>query len=208
MTNAIVDAPQPQPPPVGRHLRNHESFLVCPDKEPVRLTNINQRVSIQIFFNNFVRRKDDNDDDIRLRITNEELNNNNNDNNNYDNGNNHENNRINAYQNKLIKYNERNASKAAESDNNRGGEQIIKNILIKSNLYDEKNDQNDKNDDDDDNNKKIKIAEEEGKNNANVEHFINIYHWIVHSTSDVFALSEKQTESELHKQTGKEMIKK
>lgn len=99
-TNSITDSYETLP----TNLDNHESFLVCPGKQPIKIA-ANYAVSIHIFFDNFARRKNENhqqhdgdNSDIYLHITDEGFRDN------YDNGNNSSNqpnNRINAH--KLIK---------------------------------------------------------------------------------------------------------
>lgn len=97
-TNTITDSYETQ----QKHLENHESFLVCPGKQPVKIA-ANYAVSIHIYFDNFVRRKNtnhqqhegDNSGDIYMHITDEGFHDN------YDNSSNQPNNRINTH--KLIK---------------------------------------------------------------------------------------------------------
>lgn len=97
-TNSITDSYETQP----SNMDNHESFLVCPGKQPIKIA-ANYAVSIHIYFDNFARRKntihqqhDGDNGDIYLHITDEGFHDNN-----YDNSSNQPNNRINAH--KLIK---------------------------------------------------------------------------------------------------------
>lgn len=149
---------------------NHESFLMCPGRRPIKIGS-NQPVSINIFFENFVNRNhNDNDGDngeIYLRIKEGEIEANNN-------NKHHANNLINAYHNELM--NDENTSKAAEitSDNNNKGGDRIKNNLIKNNNHGHNNNNN---------------CDGEEENDGNVKHFINIYHRIVHSMADESATS-------------------
>lgn len=98
-TNTITDSYETQ----SKHLDNHESFLVCPGKQPIKIA-ANYAVSIHIYFDNFVLRKNTNhqhdgdNGDIYLHITDEGFHDN------YDNSNNSSNqpnNQINVH--KLIK---------------------------------------------------------------------------------------------------------
>lgn len=83
------------------HLENHESFLECPGKHPIKI-KANQPVSIHIYFENFVSRKNKNyrrkgdNGDIYLLISDDGFYDN------YNNSHNQPNNRINAHH-KLIK---------------------------------------------------------------------------------------------------------
>lgn len=157
---------------------NHESFLMCPGRRPIKIDS-NKPVSINIFFENIVQENEQRDKrgEIYLRIKDggEEQNN-------YHNRRNHANNNINAYHNKLMS--DENTSKAAESTTtssnghaNKSGDRM-QNNLIKNNNHDNNNNSNNNNNSV--NNKNII----ESENDGNVKHFINIYHYIVHSTAD------------------------
>lgn len=160
---------------------------MCPGRQPIKIGSSNQQpVSIHIYFNNFVQRTKpsspphhqkhqqqqnqeshaENDrNDIYLRIVEKEIHGRYN-NNHHDNNsiNNGYNNRINATHNN----NNLNAEKVAE--NNRNVEWHSNNSIKNNNESD--------------------MIEE---NVGNVKHFINIYHWIVHSTAaDEFVASEQQ----------------
>lgn len=113
-TNLISDTYEEAP---VRHLENHESFLVCPGKQPVKI-GANYPVSIHIYFHNFVRRTNKNHrtqqhegdyGDIYLHITDEGFRDN------YDNENNQQNNRNNAR--KLIKGGKNAINDQSENDN-------------------------------------------------------------------------------------------
>lgn len=162
-TNIIPESYE-KPPQQKHHqhhrhgMGNHESFLICPGRRPIKIGS-NQPVSINIYFENFVSRKHNENGDngeIYLRIKEGEIEANNN---------NYNNHHINAYHNKLM--NDKNTSKAAEitSDKNNKGGDRIKNNLTKNNNHGHNNNNNCEKDD------------------GNVKHFINIYHQIVHSTA-------------------------
>lgn len=176
-TNVIPEAYEKPPPQKHHHqhhrhhsgMGNHESFLMCPGRRPVKIGST-QPVSISIYFDNFVKRNSNDNgdnDEIYLRIKEGEIEANNNNYNNH--RNHHANNHINGYHNKLM--NDENTSKAAAeitSDNNNKGGDRIKNNLIKNNNHGHNNNNN--------------CAE--GEEDGDVKHFINIYHWIVHSAGD------------------------
>jgi hypothetical protein len=126
-------------------LENHESFLVCPGKSPVKIGQ-NQPVSIQIYFDNFIHReknrhhhnKRDNGE-IYLLITDGGL---------HDNYNNHDNqlnDRINAHHQELLKANGRD-------------QKIVDNKSSEINLIES--------------NRNIKNI---NRNDGNIKHFIHIY---------------------------------
>lgn len=147
---------------------NHESFLMCPGRRPVKIGS-NQPVSINIFVDNFIGNDDNKRDngEIYLSIKDGGIEKNNH-------HNHHANNHINAYHNKLMLMNGKNTSKAAtetsSTSDNKSGADRMQNNLIKNNNHGNNNSNND------DKN----IIENDG----NVKHFINIYHWIVHSVAD------------------------
>jgi hypothetical protein len=178
-TNAIPETEEKPPQQKHHHhhrhgMGNHESFLVCPGRRPIKMGS-NQPVSINIYFENFVNRNRNNNNgdngEIYLRIKEGKIGENNINYNNH-----HANNHINAYHNELM--NDENTSKAAEitSDNNNKGGDRIKNNLIKNNNHDRNNNNNCHNG-------------EEEKDDGDVKHFINIYHRIVHSMADESATS-------------------
>lgn len=83
----------------AKHFENHESFVVCPGKQPIKI-GANYPVSIHIYFHNFVSRQSknhrkrhegDNNGDIYLHITEGFPDS-------YNNGNNQQNNRINDHE--------------------------------------------------------------------------------------------------------------
>lgn len=100
-----------------RYLENHESFLVCPGKQPIKIGS-NYPVSIHIYFNNFASRKNKNhrtqhdgdNGDIYVHITDGGIPDN------YNNDNNQQNNRNNAGE--LIKI--ENAINDQSETNNKG----------------------------------------------------------------------------------------
>jgi hypothetical protein len=95
-TNTIDDSYESQQ---RGKLPNHESFIVCPGKHPIKIAS-NHGVSIHIYFDNFVRRKPKDapqHDGIYLHITDEGFHDNNNYHNQSNNESNHANNRVNAY---------------------------------------------------------------------------------------------------------------
>lgn len=178
-TNVIPETYEKSPQQKHHHhhhrhhngMGHHESFLICPGRRPLKIGS-NQPVSINIYFDEFAKRERNNNgdnDEIYLRIKEGEIGGNNNNYNNHQNH--HANNHINAFHNKLI--NDENTAKAAEitiDKNNKGGDRI-KNNLIKNNNHGYNN-----------NNNFVEGAEED--DDGNVKHFINIYHWIVHSMTD------------------------
>lgn len=146
---------------------NHESFLMCPGRRPVKIGS-NQPVSINIFVDNFIRNDDNKRDngEIYLSIKDGGIEKNNH-------HNHHANNHINAYHNKLM--NGKNTSKAATetsstSDNKSGADRMQNNLIKNENNHGDNNSNND--------NKNII------ENDGSVKHFIKIYHWIVHSMAD------------------------
>lgn len=147
---------------------NHESFLMCPGRRPVKIGS-NQPVSINIFVDNFIRNDDNKRDngEIYLSIKDGGIEKNNR-------HNHHANNHINAYHNNKL-MNGKNTSKAATETSstnvNKSGADRMQNNLIK-------NDNNHGNNNSNNDNKNII------ENDGNVQHFINVYHWIVHSMAD------------------------
>lgn len=129
-------------------LPNHESFLVCPGKQPIKI-GANYAVSIRIYFDDFVHRKNKNrqqqpDDGIFVHTADDDR----------GNRDNPRNNRINKRR-EIIK----NASSSSQSDrrfNNKGSDAQMRINLIESNR-------------DIKNIKSIK--------NGKIKHFIRIYHW-------------------------------
>lgn len=172
-TNTITDSYETQ----ASHLPNHESFLICPGKRPIKVGS-NYAVSIHIYFDNFVRRKNENhhqhdedNGDIYLHITTDEG-----FHDNYDNRSNQPNNRINSH--KLI--NGKNAIKDQNNDrknktDNKSSETQMKIDLIESNH----NAQND-------------INRIDGK----AEHYVRIYQQISNQQTSDSKKTEKAESSQ------------
>lgn len=131
-TNLITDSYDTPP----KRLENHESYLVCPGKQTVKI-GANYPVSIHIFFHNFVRRTNNTDDhrereqhagdngDIYLHITDEGFHDN------YHNAaNNQQNNRINVRE--LMKKRE-NAIKGRSGSDNKSSDADVRINIIESN---------------------------------------------------------------------------
>lgn len=135
-TNTIKDSYETE----AKQMYNHESFLMCPGKQPIKVGS-NYAVSIHIYFDNFARRKSKNhqqhdadNGDIYLHITDERFHHNYDDDNS-NNSSNQPNNRINFH--KLI--NGKNSMKDVRDDNrkstndNKSNESQMKIDLIESN---------------------------------------------------------------------------
>lgn len=185
-TNVIPDSSVVDKIPLHKHqhhlhntMGNHESFLMCPGRRPVKIGS-NQPVSINIFLDNFIQRKNNDNNnknnydkrrdnrEIYLRIKDGGI-----ENNNYNNGHNHHaNNHINAYHNNKL-MNGGNSLKAdATAEITSINSDRMQNNLIKK--YNNNNNNHEYNNSNNDNKNII-------ENDGNVKHFINIYHWIVHS---------------------------
>jgi hypothetical protein len=175
--NQIVKQTQQQQQHHQHPLKDHESYLMCPGRQPIKIGSTNQPVSIHIYFNNFVHRKKhhaphhanttaNGGNDIYLRIVEKEIHGNNS-------NNHHDNNRINNHH-----------GINASHNNNLKARKVLdyQNATRRINLI--------KNNNNVDNGSSSVIEENDG-GGGNVKHFINIYHWIVHSTADEFVSSEK-----------------
>lgn len=177
-TNTITDSYESQ----GKHLHNHESFLMCPGKQPIKVGS-NYAVSIHIYFDNFARRKNKNpqqhdgdNGDIYLHITDEGFHDN------YDNGNNRPNNRINSHKLMNGKNARKDQNNRKSKNDNKSNKAPIKVDLIESNH----NIQNDIN-----------------RSDGEIKHFVHIYQRIPNRQTDSkkhkAKSSTKHSESKVNK---------
>lgn len=178
-TNTIVDTYERSPAQKRRHehLANHESYMMCPYKQPIKI-DANYPVSINIYFNNFVQRKNngkrhknyhrnrhdsnnnvEDNDEIYLHITDEgsRINRNN-----CSNQQNNQNNDNELLINDKSTLTSKTTTMANAVPGIESAEQI-KNNLIKNN-----------------HNIKDNGTNVNRNNSSNIKHFIDIYHWIVH----------------------------